>query len=400
MQLILSEAERESAKVRRPIYKDVEQLIAPGFLSHQASIQGITFSFRSLTQQAIFLLNHRVGLEVRERIWKEWAMAMGTWMVDGQLILGDPQAAWQVRKILQFMPPRALDDLFSIFVGFFSRVGRALGLMEAFCYEDFARSLWRFSGKGMPNQVAFTGVLGSENIGLNSAQQVWMAYNQGEDEREEWEQEWELAKFIASASAPKAIKQMAARDKNRTAVERDRRLQSIHQAYWEATGGQGDLMGGGIHVQQAITREDLIEEMQRVRSGEKDMHDMIVEDYKDRIRHQHSKAEQEHKQRMLDLQTAAAEELAGTDDGVEATALVGYTRDQIAAFRKGPKHTRVQTSTPVNALYEKYIEPPTQAGAWQMGDGKAAPVQTGRLEEALEERKPLFHRGEPKEDAS
>lgn len=402
MQLIQSETERESAKIRRPIYKDVEQLIVPGFLSHQARIGSTTFSFRSLTQQDIFLLNHRVGLEVRERIWKEWALAMGTWMVDGQLVLGDPHVAYQIREHLKYLPNRALADLFTIFQGFFSRVGRALRIIEAFCYEDFSRSLWRFSGKGMPNRISVSGLPGTENVGLNAAQQVWVAYNTGEDEREEWEQEWELAKFIASASAPKAIKKMAARDKNRTAVERDRRLRSIHEAYWQATGGKGELLGGGVHVQQSITREEMIEEMRRVREGEKDLHDMIVEDYKDRIRQhhsdarqRHSDARQRHEQRMLELQEAAADEVAAGRD----SSLVGYTREQLAQFKGGPKHTRVVTNTSVNDLYAKYIEPPTQAGDWRMKDGKAATIQQPPQQQPVEQRGPTFRRGEPQEES-
>ena len=392
MHLNLSDLERESARIRRPIYQDVESLLSPGFLSHQVVVGGVSLSLRSLTQQDIFLLTHRIGLQARERAWKEWALAMSTWVIDGHLVLGNQEVVHSIWETLNHLPAFTINTLFSILSGLFNRVGRAVSLVEAFCYEDHSRSMWRFSGKGTPTHTSASGVPGTETLGLNAVQQVWWAFNMAEDDRDTWEEEWERAKFIASASAPKAIKKMAGKEQTRAASERDRRLRIIHDAYWKATGGQGDLLGGGIRVQQAVSREDLVDEMAKVRRGEKDWHDMVVEDYKDRIRRKHQEAQQFHQQRMIEVQEAILED----DPSPQPDVLVGYTREQLAGFQRGPHRPVVQDGTSVNSLYHRYIEPEVKAGAVH-SDGRAVAVPRDNLGDALAGRNPQFHKGTSQE---
>lgn len=366
---------RSDSERRREVYADVEELVTPGFLSQQVSVAGVDISMRSLFPGEMGLLRHRVGLSGTGRRWKEWAVACATWVVDGQVLFGDVNAAARVRVFLSELPKSVLEALFSIYTSLYNRVRAAISRVEAYCYEDHARSAWRMAGRLSPAREEVVGIPGVSSLGMNHVQRLWMAFNIAEDDRQVWDRDWAAAKLGASATSPKGIKRLSQRDESERKLEEDRRRRVMEDTYREATGLDAQEEGG-MTVYRASSAEDLVEEMNRWVRGEKDSHDLIVDSYKDRIRAKHEADKAKHEERMRVLDSLRAE--PGATGG---SNLVGYTVEQLRAIRGDAplarKGTTVVTSVAPARLYEKYVAHEIPAGGIS-ANGKAVPVPRER----------------------
>lgn len=357
--------EAARAAARRDIYKDVETLISPGFLTHQVSVGGMSMSMRSLFPGDIFLLKHRMGRESTVRTWKEWAVASSVWMMDGQLLLGQPNTPARVQRSLRHMSRAGIDMLFSVFMGLFNRVTEALNRIEAFCYEDFSRQIWRRCGRQSPATDEFAGIPGVGSHGMNHAQRLWTAYNLVEDDRQQWMRDWQAAKLVASSNTPKGVKRIASRDKAEAANEEERRKRVISLCYERVRGAEDD--GSPYTVYRAVSAEELVAEMERWKRGESDRHDQIVEFHKNRIREQQRAQQEAHAQRMAALE--AQRMLEGFTE--EPTRMVGYTAEQLGEMLKDrPKGARQVAGTEQSRMMDKVVHQEIRPGVLGK-DGRA-----------------------------
>ncbi len=153
--------QEHNSELRRPLYKDVEALLCPGFLSHSFVIGSTHCCMRTYTSGDLLLLRARTGSSKGIRPWMEWAVATCTWMVDGQPLLEDHRAALKIREALQSMSFGAVKTLFSIFQGLYNRVGQAVQRLESYCYESYSRGFWRMCGRQFPGRDEYTGVQGT-----------------------------------------------------------------------------------------------------------------------------------------------------------------------------------------------------------------------------------------------
>jgi hypothetical protein len=374
------EQEHQAALARRQVYEDVEQLVSPGFLAHDLMVGGVPLSMRSLLPGDRMLLRHRVGVQEKDLVWKRWAVAMSIWMVDGQPLLESPYAASRIYRAVQRLPQRALDILFSICTGLTARVNEALGRIEAFCYEPFGRNTWRSLRGLLPSDDRATGIPGTGRLGLNAVQKVWIMFNEAEDDQEEWLQQWQAAKFIASAHNPKGVRKVSRKDESTTKAEKARRERVIDEVFIKATGGLPDG-SGKPRLYRAITADDLVDEMKRWVGGEQDFHDMVVEDYKTRIR---VRMEEERQLRVEEEEARLAAAMAAGqagEDAVEIRPLVGYTLEQLAEITDGRpggsrKGSVVYDSSNLRYVFDKYVEQEIRAGAVRT-DGTAVGVPKG-----------------------
>lgn len=361
---------KEDAERRRFVYTDVEELITPGFLTEQVVVAGVGLSLRSLYPGEMGLLRHRVGLVGTARRWKEWAIASAVWVVDGQVLVGDVNAASRVRGFLAELPKSVLEGLFGIYTRLYNRVRVAVGRVEAYCYEDHARASWRMVGRLSPARDEVVGIPGVSSLGMNHVQRLWMAYNLSEDDRQTWHQDWAAAKLIASASSPKGVKRMNQRDDSERKMEEDRRKRVMDNLYREVTGRDVGEESGMV-VYRASSAEELIEEMNRAVRGEKDSHDLAVDAYKARIREKHESDRVAHEARMRELERMRTE---SDESGIGG--LTGYTLEQLRELRGGElirRGTPVASPSAPSRLYDRYVAQDYQAGGLDK-NGKAAPV--------------------------
>jgi len=365
------------AEQRRAIYDDVEELLIPGFLSQTVEAGGIQLSMKSLFPGEMYVLRNRLGRRITERLWREWAVATSTWMLDGQVLLGDVNAAVRVREAIRSLPGPALDSLFSVFMSLRNRMHIAASRVEAYCYEDFGRATWRMTGRKSPSRDDVAGVPGVSSLGMNHVQRLWVAYNLAEDDRQAWNLEWAAAKLIASASSPKGVKQLNQKDESDRNLENDRRQGVIRKAYYQASGRQIDEEDGMV-VRRAVSADELANEMERWARGEHDPHDQIIEAYKNKIREQHEANRRAHEARM---QAVAMLQEEAAEAGV--APLVGYTLDQLRELRGGPeaplqrRGSAIMDSSSASRLYDKYLANEIRVGGLAEG-GKSAPLPTER----------------------
>ena len=340
---------------RRVIYADVEELINKGFLKCMVDIGETQVCLRSVFTDDHDLLLSRIGVNGTVRMWKEWAVSATTYLIGGQVVLGELNAACYVRDVLREVPASCLDVLYTQYTGLFNRLTEALDRVEAFCYEDYSRGLWRTHGRTFPK------VLGLSNC-TNAVQRMWVAYNLAEDDRLHRQDQWNNARFMASATNPKGVRSIAEKDGQNQNMEMARRRSVIGNLYLRTT-GRAHLQRGPRH---SVTPEELIEEMAKYRRGERDAHDLIVEAEKERIRQRYAEDEAQHEARMAALDAEGLRNhplMGGTDD-----TMIGLTAEQVDELRRqGGKTTtpgrRVISDLGArDRLFERYIKDEIRVG--------------------------------------
>jgi len=355
---------------RAPFYEDIELLIQPGFLSHQVRVCSSAVSIRSLMPSDLFLLRHRVGYKAKDRDWKIWCIASCVWMINGEYLLGDVHVPVTIFQMLCKFPERSLDTLFHIIVGLQNRVQRAMDGIEAFCYEDYSRTLWIHCERKSPVNVSVCGMPHIELLGSNHIQRMWMTYNQYEDIRHDEIAEWNRAKFITSAQAPKEIDKLDRQDKQRWHTEDERRQRVLDTFFYKRLGilkddeQKSSDENAGLQVQGPKTVEELTEEMRKWVAGERDAHDLVVEDYKQRILQRQIEEQQQRHEYLMLLQREA--QMRGDEPGTYE--LVGYTAEQLQLLKqKTPVKPGVKTlydndSGRRQYLIDKYIKGEVSSG--------------------------------------
>ena len=395
---------------RSSLYEDLETLLDFGFLSYTLSINGVMFSFRSLTPGDQFVLRHRThGTKERPEEFRTQIVAASIWMVDGYNLLGETNVVPKLANVIRGLPGNARIILFNVVLRLFDRVSKAVDAVESYAYEKASRYKWRTMGG--QSFGTHTGVPGVPTIGTNYAQRMWTFFNTMEDQRVADDSLWEGFKLTASAQAPKGVKKIDARDKQQRQLEIDRRQGIFDRFFYTAKGvikpidrKNRSAATEGPHMGPK-TADDLAEEMRRWVAGEDDWHDAIVTSYKQQVSAQHEQHKAEAAERAAALAAVREEE------SDRPQVMVAYTADQLAEILRernpGPAGVRVVDGG-INMvrdhLYEKYIGRAADPGALRvMPDGQMAiadaPIRVGLDQRAAKRQVPYRTQPEdPDED--
>lgn len=392
---------------RSRFYEDVESLLSPGFLTHPVTVAGVRLQLRSLSPGDLFMLRAR-ATGTADKEWRIWALATSIWMIDGQVTLGADSTVPLIAKYLRSLPASALATVFSVLLGLFARSHRAVQAMLAYNYESESRYKWASMGRGT---AQFFGVPGAERLGLNTVQQMWLAFNQYEDQRAISDQNWEAAKLVASTNAPKAVKKLDEKDHQRHLDEQERRLKALDIFYYSRLGlvdEKGARQAAGLvhRISGPKSVEDLEDEMKRWVTGDADLHDTVVSEYKNRIRLQkeYDAADLAARQHALRTERARldAEALEGDYKPQPLLALSAAQLQQMLQGRGGAggRTTFIPTAPHADRLYSKYLaEGSVTAGDLQVqGDkvldpGANPEVDARTLNELIKGRSPTFGSG-------
>lgn len=383
---------------RKPFYKDVEDLITVGFLTHPVRIHDTRISLRSLCPGDLTLLRIRSeGLVSYE--WQQWVVASSIWMIDGFNLLEEPHAVPRIYRSLDYLPPLGKEILFHLVLGLFARQGQAFDATEIFCYETHSRYLWKgLQGSPLENN----GIPGSSRLGTNAAQQMWSIFNQAEDLRQEDEARWNGFKLVASAMSPKGIKKLDQKDSQNKLNEKERRQAALDRFFYIQTGvikppKKGEVSSDSSVVPGPKSTEELEDEMHRWVTGQDDFHDQVVKNYKRRIaqRYMQEKEEREARAEML-------RQRIETQEGEQP--LVGYTEGQMKDMLKdrkpgapGVKWVPGGQQASRDYLYERYLDKEPDSGLLRPGpDGSLQEMDQGDLMRRVSQRSVPFQ-SEPKE---
>lgn len=316
-------------EVNPEVYRDVEPMLFRGFLYVPATINGVSFVFKSLNHHEFEHLSFLDFDTSRKGIRKshDLFLAHCVLMIDGTNVLPDREN-WihELAKFFGGLDNGARQTAIHRLSEINRRANRAVILTEAYATEQTSRFRWaQLKGIDLMSPAA-TGFVGTERIGMNWAQFTWRAINYFEDQKEIAEREWENAKFVASAMAGKGMSKVHSQDRQRRKKDIEERSERKDRILRFALLGEPldteSRSGGVLHV--ARTVEELSKQLAADLKGEKDWHDMVVENHERQVRDQ----AQARMDRIREFQKAASEKY-GDQPLVGSTETEGLTPDEV-----------------------------------------------------------------------
>lgn len=369
-----------TAQQRQEMYEDITELVTVGFLSAPVRVGPLNLNFRSLNDGDLYLLRQRTAF-TGDTDFRHWLLATSTWMVEGQILLANPNAAVICYKGFQTLRPVHNKKLAYVVNSLTDRQTRCYSLLDAFCHESFSRALWRQTGGVYPSP-AYSG-LPVSNMGMTPIQRIWQMYHRMEDIREETDSAWSHAKLVASASSPKGIEQLNQKEQAARQAEKERKQELLDRTYYKWIGylkEDGTVKGMDVPVfRQASTSDELADEMRKWVSGEMDFHDRVVAEYKQFVLDSYEHEMTDRQQRVEEVRRQLDEQ--GED--TEAITLVGYTLDQLRE-RVQPTLRKTVYENPKGAtfLYDRYGGP-VSSGTLAVQDGKVVVKEPSSLDEQI-----------------
>lgn len=357
-----------SVHQRQPMYEDVVNLITFGFLSAVVRVHNVNISLRTLSEGDLFLLRQRTAYSTDED-FRRWLLATSTWMVNGQVLLEDPNSSVICHRAYRLLRPSHLKILSGLAYALANKHNSTYNLVEAFCHEGASRSLWRQSGGNYPNP-SYSG-LPTDKLGMSVPQRIWIAHNTIEDIRERNEAEWAHAKLVASAMSPKGIEQLNQKESTARQTERERKQDLLDRTYYKWIGylkEDGTVAGSPLPVfRQASTPDELAEEMRKWVSGEMDFHDQVVADYKQNVLEAYEREMEARRARVEEVR----QELEENGEDPSAIKLVGYTLDQIQDRIQPALHKTVyENAKGAQYLRDRYLANEPSRGNLAVKGGK------------------------------
>ncbi len=265
-------------------YKLLADLVFKGFLTVRMEIAGKSFVFKTINEREYDLIKLYSGFSDGPphtlRFNLNYLVASLLTIDDENILKRKDYDFREYYKFFSELPHilyvRVLEELLQL---------RGLAIevteyLEGFSYTSQSRSKWSFM-KDAPYSQAFTGIPGTDRLGINVYQENWVLINKMLDKEEQYNKDFSLALLIASAQNPKGARSV--RGKHDSAVERsdERRKKlakvgSLKQQSWTPKGW----------AQPVDTAEELVAELQRQMDGRKDKHDVFIDDYMKKLREQ------------------------------------------------------------------------------------------------------------------
>lgn len=379
---------RRESETRRFLYRDVEALITRGMLTQTVNLDGNVIVFRSITPLETEHLLLRA--EGRAGQWARFHIASSIHMINGFAV--EPQyggnQAWHIyNEWVRDLRVEYVYMLYAYITGLRLRVERAIKITDAYCHEDYSRSMWRMLGP----------MGGDRNI----IQKLWVAYNNSDDKQEADRRQWSHTRSLMGAMSGKAAKAVSESMKKWQQKEEDRARRTIEEAVnWIISGDREEqspvtvTINGETYevpkVHASQTADEMQEEMMRAVRGEKDYHDMIIDQYKQAQRRRLNEARE--KQREI-----AAAAWGDDFEGLQGeTRFVGYTPEQLAeinpAMLNKKPNTRRDAISPDQQRFDAYIETDVRVG-WLGAnavpeEAKEKPAEGQTLQDKISRRTP------------
>lgn len=266
-------------------YRYVKNLIFDGFIPFHVKVFGVPCVFKALTL-AEFRYIEILASDPIQRIPYYFLYSIA--FIDGCCLLDKREDLHEEIVDLWKKLPISVTNVFVDIIQALQNVqSDCFGNLEGYLYENESRFIWLVNkDDAVKNKL----MKGYERIGLNTAQESWIAFNKREDVREEQERLFEHSKFIVSGFVgSKEIRKIESSEKQRQRDERKRRQDIRLKNTKKDTFKR---LSAPIN-----TVEDIISELERQIRGEKDEHDRIIDQHEQRLREMKER-------RLLEIQQA------------------------------------------------------------------------------------------------
>jgi len=251
--------------------KEIEYLIFRGFLTVKTEIAGTKIVLKSVNENEHDLIN-TLSTNNREKI--NYLLAFSVYLFEKVNVLVSPRIE-KIENLFKFfnkLKGSITAPLYKAITGLNRKSIKALRDVRRFTYDDLSRMRWPSAKVIGINSSQFTGVEGTENLGINLHQQMWYTLNQYEDIKEYSEIGWSLIKPLMRLQMKKQdFSRLESSDKQRKKEELEER--------------ERILKGVDAVPPSKDSKESLYEEVQRsIVRGEKDEHDLFISDYERQIK--------------------------------------------------------------------------------------------------------------------
>jgi len=361
------------------LYKDMGDLISPGFLTTDIEISEVRLSFRSFLPRDIYFLLRRSSIKNQE--WMKWVIAHSTWMVDGFSIMEDVNAPVYIYEYLSNLGPPAIKKLFYIQSLMTKRMEESIDLIKFYSMESVSRQIWK-QNNGVPlNSPLITGIPGTEHLGLNIIQRMWTIYNHYQDKADSSREAWSNSKFVASSMNPKGVKKLEDREKAREGREEEVKQEKLDRAFYQKMGlvkDDGTLGDGRKLFNLVKSVDDLVSEYKNWVDGNLDEHDKVIMKYKESLREKYEADEARYSNRKI--------ELSDDDSDQKIVSLdMDQMRKLMAERETNPNLVKVYEGDSMSkSIYGKHIKSDTSSiPNTSMGDS---------LQEKIKARNPRFNK--------
>lgn len=278
-------------KVSDEVWKELETFLYTGFLTVPTVINEKPFIFKTVNQHELKLIEFSSPSSSLNNQFRARFIAYSIFMANGSNFLFDrPRHINKLFNLILKLSDTVQNKIIENLTILNERSTHLYPLVEVYAYENRSRIKWAYSKSSPIHSSLNTGIPGTEQLGMNSCQQMWTALSQILERRDEIERDWQHAKFIGSCFAGKGIRAIDERDRGRLEKERiDREELKMKVLFGylnrytnekepEATVTLPDGRKAFVVKKfKAETAEELAREMSAVVSGEKDHHDRVME---------------------------------------------------------------------------------------------------------------------------
>jgi len=268
--------------VRNEGYQALSDLIFKGFLLTGMEIAGKRLVFKTINEREFRLIKLYSGFEGGKAYMRRFNtnyIIFSTFLLDDENVLMKREEEYkEVREFFNNVPIILCNIVLNELMELRESAMEAVEFIEGFSYTDRSRRIWR-QCDGFPNSEEFTGVPGTGKMGLNTYQENWVLINKMLDSEEKYNKDFSRSLFVASASNPKGVRSVRTKfDSNVELTDKRRKrlakLGSIKKQKWSPKKWSAPV----------DTAEELVDELMRQMSGQKDRHDKFIEQHMNKIR--------------------------------------------------------------------------------------------------------------------
>lgn len=278
-------------------YTVLSELIFKGFLVAELSIDGKSLIFKTINNKELenirILAGSQKSLTYTPR-FNAYYLAFSVISAEGVNFLNNREKNINdMYKYFLEIPMVLFKRILEKTSGLRNDALLASKYLEGFCYTSKSRNFWKIN-KGLPvNRHFLTGFKGTSELGLNVFQENWTFLNRSLDAEEEYNNQFNMALLIASATNPKGSRKIRNQHQGQMKNVEARRKRLAKEGFIDERKWHADGWAAPVD-----TTEELVAELERQMKGIKDKHDIFMENYMQKLKEQTDKRAKEAEARI------------------------------------------------------------------------------------------------------
>jgi len=287
-------------------YENIERIVTFGFLSVRISYSGHDLLIKNISDKEYHQMQMLCSSANRLKL-NLFSLAYSTVSIDGVNVLENRND--NIQEIINFYKRssalfvlkviEAINELNDTYVD-------SLDFLEGYSYSTRSRYLW--SVLDPYSRSSFTGIRGLDVIGVNSVVESWININKRLDEEHEYDRALNNTLLIVGASNYKSAKMLSKNYEKHTQELKELRDDICKYGYDRKRIEENEKKRK-TWTAPLSSREDLVRELYRQMSGNKDKHDLYIDQW---ITNQKNKAD-EAKRNVEEKQMAFRKKVEDTD---------------------------------------------------------------------------------------